>query len=824
MIQPPEPQPISEKIFTPLTRLIGREQALGTVKQLLRHSQVRLLTLTGPGGVGKTRLAQQAAAESQGEFADGLLFVSLASLTDPALVLPTIAHALDLREEGKLTPFNRLIRYLADRQLLLLLDNFEQVAAAAPQLVDLLTACPDLKVLVTSREVLRVRGEHEFVVPLLVLPDLQRLASIQAGLAAVLANNPAVTLFVERAQAVRPDFQLTDENAGSVAEICARLGGLPLALELAAARVKLFSPPALLAQLNSTGYLQLLTGGARDLPARQRTLRQTIQWSYELLSADEQALFRRLSAFAGGFTLAAAEKVMTAYSVSGVEALTALVDKSLLQIEQTQSGPRFSMLVMVREFGLEQLQRADEAQAVQHTHALIYLELAETAAARLGGSEQERWLDQLEAEYANLRAALQWLIDRGDTEKALRLSIALTRFWILRGHLSEAHEGLEKALRLVEGSGIAPTVRAQALNSAGLVALYLGDLRRASALGRESVALFREQGDQAGVSAALQTLGQAIMRSGEFPAAQALLEESLTVCRALDDAWGIAHALLYLGLITFLRGEYETAQTSIEAGLARYRQLGDPQAIAQATQALGWIKLGLNEITSAQALFEESLGLCQAARDRAGLARALYALGEVERQTGNLVTARAHLDEACSLLLALGDKYHLIACLVIFANLMLMAGQRRRAAQCLGAVDSLKEPLFTAMPVYFRTLYQHTLTSIQAQLSPADFEAARGEGQAQAAANAWEQLLAAPELEAAGSAVASPASPDGLTEREIEVLQLLARGLTNAQIAERLVVSLFTVKAHLRSIFGKLNVSSRTAAARYALDHQLSPK
>jgi len=360
------------------------------------------------------------------------------------------------------------------------------------------------------------------------------------------------------------------------------------------------------------------------------------------------------------------------------------------------------------------------------------------------------------------------------------------------------------------------------LNSAGLVALYLGDLRRANALGCESVELFREQGDTAGLAAALQTLAQATMRGGQFESAQALLEESLTLCRALDDAWGIAHALVYLGLITFLRGEYQAAQTSIEAGLTRHRRLGDPQAIAQATQALGWIKLGLDEIVSARALFEESLNLCQAARDRAGLARTLYALGEVARRTGDLVTAHARLDEACLLLLALGDKYHLSACLVISANLALMVGQWGRAAQCLGAVDSLKESLFTAMPVYFHRLYQHTLASTQAQLSPSEFEMARGEGRAHAAANTWEQLLAAPESETTGVALASPASTSGLTEREIEVLQLLARGLTNAQIAERLVVSLFTVKAHLRSIFSKLNVPSRTAAARYALDHQLA--
>jgi predicted ATPase len=478
----------------PLTSLIGRERELAALATLLAHSEVRLLTLTGTGGVGKTRLALAVASEVHNAFPDGIGFVSLAPIVDADLVLPTIARAEGLQSSSPRPPLELLKASLWQQHRLLVLDNFEAVVAAAPSLVELLAACSHLKLLVTSREVLRVRGEHEFVVQPLALPDPKHLPDEET-----LAKYGAVALFLERAREVQPTLQLTASTTPLISEICRRLDGLPLALELAAARLKLLPLEALLERLEHR--LAILTGGPRDLPARQQTLRNTLAWSYSLLPAEEQRLFRVLAVFAGGCTLEAVEHL--SHALGGEQAqvldgLTSLLDKHLIsRAAQDTNGARFQMLEMIREYGLEALEARGELQAARLAHAQYYLAQAEEADAHLFTQEQQRWLERLQQEHDNLRAAMQWAVEPGEDRQrrdiAWRMVGALPSFWIDYGYVYEGQQFVERALARREG--ISASVRAKALHAAGWLALVQGEFRRAEALCQEGLALYRELHD-----------------------------------------------------------------------------------------------------------------------------------------------------------------------------------------------------------------------------------------------------------------------------------------------------------------------------------------
>jgi predicted ATPase/class 3 adenylate cyclase len=633
------------------TSLVGRDYEVKAAAAFL-HGDTRMLTLTGPGGVGKTRLALQVGAELLDDFADGVYLVTLAAVSDPALAPATIAQTLRVTESDAQPPLENLKRWLRDRQILLILDNFEQILAAAPQVAELLMAAPRLKVLVTSRAVLHIYGEQEFQVPPLPLPDRRKQAPIEA-----LAQNESMALFVARAREVRPGFQLNSENARSVVNICYRLEGLPLAIELAAARSKLFAPKELLAQL-SNSRLKLLSGGAKNLPPRQQALRNAIAWSYNLLDRSERQLFMRLGVFAGGVTLEAAEAVALEFSIENEElrnghdadqfsildGLASLVDKSLLRQEEGVGGEtRFVMLETIREFALEQLQASAEAEAIRQRHAGYFLLLAEQAEPELTGPLQTAWFERLESEHDNMRAALQWALGREAAGVALGLAGALWRFWYIHGHLSDGRRWLESALALVDSTlddnALLPgraRVRAsrleawaKALTGAGVVAWVQGDYRRAHVYYADALSLFRELKDRAGIAQTLNNKGMVALHQERYGQAKLYYQASLTLFRELNHTWGIANTLGNLGMVAQLQGDDAQAQRVYMESLALRRKLGDRRGIAMMLNNLGEVTLNQGDTPQSYGFYIESLALCRELQDKEGAAYCLEGLAAV---------------------------------------------------------------------------------------------------------------------------------------------------------------------------------------------------
>src|SRR5215211_1856314 len=565
------------------TPLVGRERELEEVLALLRRSYVRLLTFTGPGGTGKTRLGLQAAAELTDEFEDGVFFVALSAVADPTLVAPAITRTLGLTESGSQTAEELLEDYLHDRQVLLVLDNFEQVLESASLLDALLSAAPGLKVLATSRTALRLYGEHEFPVPPLSLPDTGSLPPIEG-----LTRFEAVRLFVDRARAIRPDFSLTEENASAVIEICSRLDGLPLAIELAAARIKLLPPQAMLSRLGNR--LKLLTGGARNLPERQRTLRNAIAWSYEMLDEEEKALFAKLAVFSGGSTLEGIEKVCDPrgdLSMGVLEGASSLLDKSLLrQEEELGAEPRLMMLETIREFALEKFEESSDAEAIERAHAEYYLALSEQAEPRLWGPEDAAWLGRLEEEHDNMRAALSRALEFEAAELALRLGGALRWFWNMAGYYGEGRRWLEAALD--KDGWESAQARAKVLEGVGWLANQQGDLDRAEATAEEGLKLSAEAGLGGVIAADFQNvLGDAARHRGDYERAAELLEGSLALHRDAKASVGIAWSLGNLANVASDRGNYERAKDLYEEGLALSRDLGGAELLGAYLIGLG---------------------------------------------------------------------------------------------------------------------------------------------------------------------------------------------------------------------------------------------
>lgn len=801
---------IYEKIPEQLTSFIGRERELAEIQSLL--TTARLVTITGPGGSGKTRLAVQAATIASSRFTNGAHFVSLAAINDPTLIISALAEVMGLTELPARLLFDSLKDYLRERQMLLLLDNFEQLIPAAPLLSELLLAAENLKLLVTSREALKLRTEQVF--PLAPMEFLDRTEIFDQISVKDLSQYASIQLFVDRAKSIQPDFEMTSENSAAVAEICARLDGLPLAVELAAARIKLLPPQVMLEKLKQSP-LQLLTRGAHDAPKRQRTLRDTVQWSYELLNTGEQQAFRILSVFNGGCMLEAAEALIKGQEqVSQLDLLSSLVNKNLLRRTGTDNEPRLEMLETIRQFGLEELEEMSELEALREAHANYYLSLAEETEPLLTGQDQKTWLQQLEGEQGNFRAALRWGSDLHAAElKAeflLRLTAALRQFWFLRGFWSECRRWLEEAIFVSSTIEVDQALRAKVLYLAVQLVLYQGDLERAQALCEQSVSLYRQLDNGEGLLAALLQLCRTLDYRGDEESLQVRAQEALALAEEMPDLPIKAQAFQELSFINFGNSSLEMEKIAhyLDESERIYRTLEDQAGLAYTFFAHAGVLEQKGDEIQAQAFYAQAEKLVGEVDDHR-LQMIMISRGmNLSWRRGDYASVRLYFERLLAHQASVGlNKYSLD----MLASSLHKQGNTVWAARVYGLADnSVDSGPRKRITRHSRESLLDIRSEVRTQLGEDAFSKALVEGRSLTVSD----LLAIPHPSPLISApkTDSPLPIEPLTARELEVLHLLPLELSNPQIAERLVISRRTVDAHLRSIYGKLGVHSRHAA------------
>jgi len=838
--------------------MIGREHEQDDLRTLLVSPRVRLVTLTGPGGVGKTRLAVEVGRAIAGEFVDGLSYVALDPIRDVQLVLPTIAQAIGLNITGCESIAAELSSFLAERSSLLIIDNFEQVEGAAPDIVHLLATCQGIKVLATSRTPLGIYGEREFPVSPLSLPS----SGDQRG-AGTVGDSAAVQLFVERAMAVQPSFSLTSANIKTVVEICRRLDGLPLAIELAAARVKALSPETLLTRLSHS--LQVLTSGSRDLPLRLRTMRDAIAWSHDLLSDDERTLFRRLAVFSGSFSLEAVEQG-AGNGEQGTDAtldiITALVDESLVLRSEDEVGEtRYSMYQTILEFAREHLVASGEEQVVREAHARYFCSIAERAAPELIGVEQNVWLARLERDHDNLRAALTWALDHQQVSLAQRLGGALWRFWWVRGHVLEGNRWFARILGLNDDS--TTLERGMSIFGAGTMAEHLGDYDRAPELYRAALEVARAGGHRSLTAQAVQALGLVAQDQGRYDEAVALYQEAHAIFAEIGHRRGLISTTHNLGSISYYRGDIVDAEEQYTETLHLMRDIGDQGGMSMVLGNLGVIALARGDFRRAKLYQEETLSLTRVAKNNLATGIALTNLADAERYLGNYDQSEALYRESLVLFEALGtvrliasaniglgliaqacgdnaravehltwaltvaheshDSAATATCLEALAIEALALGDPLRGTRLLGAAESLRAKIGSRLAGVEAEVYDRNLAAVKAAADPARFELFWAAG----AAAPCDEIVR--EAATIGSLVISD-SPDspaeasaarrlGLTQRELQVLRRFVAGEGNAEIAKSLAIPVPAVTALVGNLYTKLGVDSRAGVTAIAFKH-----